>query len=167
MKKKLTEFIALLVLVIVIARPAAAAEMNLTWFIRDYDTIGYNVAGYEAIVDQWIMAKRNRKFKDNNDFMIVLRKAGDVYTGSDIKIKIVGEDADTVYVKIVRIKGIPGSRRLFKDSDTIDFYKDSGPSGDTIPDEKDESDDPDEKIDQDRDSTEAPEDEMTFSTNSI
>lgn len=147
----------------------ADANNVLVGLVQDFRVVNYSVGGYEVIADPWIMTKRNRQFKNNEDFMIILKKSGEIYTGSEVKIKIVEEDDETVSVKIVKIKGVPDSRRLFKNSDEIDFYKnitdDYLEEHETEEDEEAPEDDPEEEPEEDPDedpdepTEEAPDDE--------
>lgn len=115
-------------------------EIDMNEVLKDYRTVNWECGGFKALVSPYIMARRNRRFKDNNDFMIVLVKGGEFYTGNEVKVKVVKDTPDSVIVKVVKIKGVSGSKKLFKDSDEIEFFK-NAPEEDT--DEEDDEDEDD------------------------
>ena len=129
MKEKIKKIVATLMTFVCVVTMSvvgtfADTDSSVSDMVSDFMAVSDPVGGYEVIADPWIMTKRNRTFRDNNDFMIILKKSGEVYTGGDIRVRITGEDSETVTVRIVRIKGVRDSRRLFRDNETvIDFYK--------------------------------------------
>ena len=110
--------------------PDTTEEINaaetLNYIFGDYEVTDWEYDGYRAIVNPYIMGSRQHKrFRDNGDFMIFLEKDGDIYTGRDVKVKVVKHDNEAVYVRIVKIKGMPGSKKAFKNSKLIKFWKTS------------------------------------------
>lgn len=131
MKKTINVFRNLITAIIIIASMIAVnsvlvfADTNIEseTLAFDFEASKWSYDGYTAYYDPCIMGERNRKFRTNDDFMILLEKDGEIYTGGDLKIKIAKQDSKAVYVRIIKIKGVAGTKKAFKHSELIKFWK--------------------------------------------